>query len=164
MPRTREHSEPTRQIYASIREDIYLAAKSRAAELRLPMRRFLEEALVSAISSGGTATLDSIGETGTLAVKRTTVWDDHYIDAQASQPVGSPLDLSQDEARRVALEGFNALNESSEKFTGTRQAHQELRVQGRVGDPVDISEADAAEIAREVLSLNFSSPGEMIDG
>ena len=58
MARTREHSLPTRQIYASIREDVYLAAKSRAAELRLPMRRFIEIALANAIEADGAAPME----------------------------------------------------------------------------------------------------------
>ena len=35
----------TRQVYASIREELYIAAKSKALELRMPMREFIEHAL-----------------------------------------------------------------------------------------------------------------------
>ena len=109
MPRTREHSEPTRQLYASIREDIYLAAKSRAAQLRLPLRRFIEDALVDAIDGNNSTLNESLDENEAISTNPMTVWDDQYIGAQASQPLGSPLDLSEGEARRVALEGFGIL-------------------------------------------------------
>ena len=153
MPRKREHSDPTRQIYASIREDIYLAAKARAAELRLPMRRFLEEALVSAISGGttlGSEGRESIPET----VVKPSIWDDQYIGAQASQPIGSPLDLSDDEARRLALEAFERQDDTLESGRPDGADQTEFRVEGTVGDPVEISDDEAAELVRKALMLN----------
>ena len=49
LPRAR-NNQPTRQLYAQIREDVYLAAKARAAEMRVPLREFIESALESALS------------------------------------------------------------------------------------------------------------------
>ena len=147
MPRTREHSEPTRQIYASIREDIYLAAKTRAAELRVPMRRFIEDALSMAISPDMTASgAPSVGASSSPP----SVWDDQYIEAQARQPLGAPLDLSEEEARQVALGAFGG---------GLSAANppQEAPAPGDLGDPLDVSDEDAAKIARE--SLMFGAFG-----
>ncbi len=153
MPRTREHSDPTRQIYASIREDIYLAAKARAAELRLPMRRFLEEALVSAISDK--ATLGSEGhESIPETVVKPSIWDDQYIGTQASQPIGAPLDLSDDEARRLAREAFERQDKTFGSEGPDGADHAEFRVEGTVGDPVEISDDEAAELVRKALMLN----------
>ena len=164
MPRTREHSEPTRQLYASIREDIYLAAKSRAAQLRLPLRRFIEDALVNAIDGDSSISRESLNEQEANPIKPRTVWDDQYIGAQASQPLGSPLDLSENEARRVALEGFISLNESAGDSHSSGEQHVGIKVQGRLGDPVDLSDEDAAEYARQALAFGESPSREMIDG
>ena len=153
MPRTREHSDPTRQIYASIREDIYLAAKARAAELRLPMRRFLEEALVSAISDRATMGSEghkSIPET----VVKPSIWDDQYIGTQASQPIGAPLDLSDDEARRLAREAFERQDMTFGSEGPNGSENTDFKVEGTVGDPVEISDDEAAELVRKALMLN----------
>ena len=156
MPRTREHSEPTRQLYASIKEEIYLAAKSRAAELRLPLRRFIEDALVDAIEGGTSISKEFPNEQEASSIKPKTVWDDQYIGAQASQPLGSPLDLSENEARRVALEGFVILNESAADSYSSGEQQMGIKVQGRLGDPVDLSDEDAAEFARQALAFGES--------
>ena len=108
MPRTREHSQPTRQLYATIREDIYLAAKAKATELRLPLRRFIEDALELAIVGG--PAVQAASETPPQvapAAAQPSVWDDQYLAAQARQPLGAPVELSADEARRVALSVFS---------------------------------------------------------
>ena len=156
MPRTREHSEPTRQLYASIREDIYLAAKSRAAQLRLPLRRFIEDALVSAIDGDGSIAKEILNEQEASSIGPNTVWEDQYIGAQASQPLGSPLDLSEDEARRVALEGFIVLGESASESYSSGDQGVGIRVHGQLGDPVDLSDDDAAEFARQTLAFGKS--------
>ena len=44
MPRKKTKG-PTRQLFAAIREDIYLEAKARSAERRISMRTLLEQAL-----------------------------------------------------------------------------------------------------------------------
>lgn len=164
MPRTREHSLPTRQLYASIREDIYLAAKSRAAELRLPMRRFIEDALVNAISLGE----DGVPKYDETSLKTTprppSVWDDQYLQAQARQPLGAPLNLSEDEARRVALGAFDAASGPTEPAATALPQHLDGQAQGQVGDPVELSDEDAEQIAREALTFGISGISEESDG
>lgn len=164
MSRTREHSLPTRQLYASIREDIYLAAKSRAAELRLPMRRFIEDALVDAISLDE----DGVSKYDESLLKTTprlpSVWDDQYLQAQARQPLGAPLNLSEDEARRVALGAFHAASEPSEPAATALPQRLEGQARGRVGDPVELSDEDAEQIAREALTFSISGISEASDG
>ena len=147
MPKTREHSQPTRQLYASIREDIYLAAKIRAAELRLPMRRFIEDALEYAINPTIPDTPpDSPVDAPAMPP---SIWDDQYIDAQVRQPLGSPLALSEDEARRVALAAFSV--DARADDAGSERL--ERRAHGDVGDPVELSDEDAKKFAREALSF-----------
>ncbi len=88
---------PTRQLYAQIREDIYLAAKARAAETRVPLRVFLEEALETALGSGG----------GGESQARPSVWDDEYLAMQRRQPIGSPVELTDSEASSILLEAIS---------------------------------------------------------
>ena len=92
--------ENTRQIFASVREDLYLAAKARAAELRIPLREFVELALDLTLSGQ----LVSEAEER----KEPSVWDDEYLGMQAEQPVGSPVELTKEEAKRVAMAAFGA--------------------------------------------------------
>ena len=93
MPR-RKAQESTRQIYASVREDLYLAAKARATELRVPLREFIEMALEQSL-------------TGQVRPASTTpapsIWDDEYLKMQAQQPIGSPVELTREEAARIVL-------------------------------------------------------------
>ena len=94
MPRQKS-SVPTRQLYAQIREDLYLSAKARAAEMRVPLRTFLESALEMALT----------GEQPQAAQpQRESVWNDEYISMQSRQPVGSPVQLSQEEASAILKE------------------------------------------------------------
>ena len=88
-------TQPTRQLYAQIREDIYLAAKARAAEMRVPLREFIEDALESALN----------GDSGRAASAR-SVWDDEYLDMQLRQPLGSPVELTSDEAKAIVREAL----------------------------------------------------------
>ena len=90
-------NEKTRQIYASIREDLYLAAKARATERRIPLRAFIEHALEQVLSGNSTAPqADS------------SVWDDEYLEMQAQQPVGSPVELTKAEAETVVRAAFGS--------------------------------------------------------
>ena len=91
MPRQKS-SVPTRQLYAQIREDLYLSAKARAAEMRVPLRTFLESALEMALNGEQPRTANSQSE---------SVWNDEYIAMQRRQPVGSPVQLSQEEASAI---------------------------------------------------------------
>ena len=158
MPRTREHSQPTRQLYATIREDIYLAAKAKATELRLPLRRFIEDALELAIAGGAAAQAPSEMPPQTASLAQPSVWDDQYLAAQARQPLGAPVELSADEARRVALSVFqvdsppDALRRSEPRsMWAEERLHRQA--QQSVGDPVELSDEDAAKIARAAFSL-----------
>ena len=90
----------TRQIYASVREEIYLAAKARAAELRVPLRQFIEIALENQLTVGKEELEDSDHAD---ELSRTSVWADEYLDMQAKQPIGSPVELTEEEAIRVIL-------------------------------------------------------------
>ena len=99
MPR-RKAQESTRQIYASVREDLYLAAKARATELRMPLREFVEMALDLALSRPD--------QPSPSPVSAPSVWDDEYLRMQAEQPVGSPVELSKEEAQRVIKAAFGS--------------------------------------------------------
>ena len=92
--------ENTRQIFASVREDLYLAAKARAAELRIPLREFVELALDLTLSGQVVSEAEER--------KEPSVWDDEYLGMQAEQPVGSPVELTKEEAKRVAMATFGA--------------------------------------------------------
>ena len=157
MPRTREHSQPTRQLYATIREDIYLAAKAKATELRLPLRRFIEDALELAIAGGAAAQAASETPPQAASPAQPSVWDDQYLAAQARQPLGAPVELSADEARRVALSVFQTGNTPDPPRNAPRSMWADERLhrqaQQSVGDPVELSDEDAAKIARAAFSL-----------
>lgn len=95
---------PSRQLFAKINEDVYLAAKSRAAQQRISMRALLENALTLYLSSDSPEipNLESLELSG----NKSTVWDDEYLRMQAERPIGSPLELSEEEAKDVARRAF----------------------------------------------------------
>ena len=97
MPR-RKNEGPTRQIFANIREDIYIKAKSKAAERRLSMRDILEESL--------SLYLDIPNREDDMVESKDSVWGDTNISSQVSEPLGSPVDVSEEDARRIAREAF----------------------------------------------------------
>ena len=99
MPRQKQEG-PTRQLYAAIREDLYLAAKTKSTELRIPLREFLERAIELALN----------GDARPVNVQQTsarTIWNDEYIVMQADQPIGSPVELTDEEARAIAKDAFD---------------------------------------------------------
>lgn len=96
MPREK-NTQPTRQLYAQIREDIYLASKARAAEMRVPLREFIEDALESALN----------GENPRTDEPR-SVWDDEYLGMQLRQPLGSPVELTTEEAKAIVREALQS--------------------------------------------------------
>ena len=95
----------TRQIYASVREDLYLAAKARATELRIPLRKFLEEALELALAGEGRAV--SSAEVEGRPSRQPSIWEDEYVRMQSQQAVGSPVELSEDEAKQLIRQSFS---------------------------------------------------------
>ena len=97
----KKSDEPTRQIFANIREDIYILVKSKSAEDRLSMREILEKSLLMYLGSDM-----GVIESDSASTSSSTVWDDEYLGMQAGQPVGTPIELSEDEAKRIALEAF----------------------------------------------------------
>ena len=97
----KKSDEPTRQIFANIREDIYLLVKSKSAEDRLSMREILEKSLLMYLGSDM-----GVIESDSASTSSSTVWDDEYLGLQAGHPVGTPIALSEDEAKRIALEAF----------------------------------------------------------
>ena len=137
-----------------------MAAKTRAAELRVPMRRFIEEALESAVNPDSAAFAASIDAAAAPEPVPPSIWDDPYIDAQAHQPLGSPLDISEDEARRVALGAFGASIETEEPISSSRRQRLKHRAYGDVGDPIDLSDEGAAQFLRDAFSFGAFGSSE----
>ena len=98
MPRQKQEG-PTRQLYAAIREALYLAAKTKSTELRIPLREFLERAIELALDRDARPV--SMQQTSVR-----TIWNDEYIVMQANQPIGSPVELTDEEARAIAKDAF----------------------------------------------------------
>ena len=113
MPKKRLE-ENTRQLYASIREDIYLAAKSRATALRMPLREFIEYALELALTEEPPEATRALPRT---AVRR-TIWDDDFLKQQTEQPVGSEVELSREEAERVVRASFGSAGQRKDSSGG----------------------------------------------
>ena len=93
-----ENDNKTRQIFASVREDLYLAAKARATELRIPLREFIEQALELSLSRRSRNTQ-----------AEPSIWDDDYLRMQAEQAIGSPVELTGEEAERVVRAAFGSV-------------------------------------------------------
>ena len=74
------------------------------------------------------------------------------------------MNLSQDEARRVVLEAFEISVESAGAPPPVGPRRIESEAQGRVGDPIELSDEDAEEIAREALLFGISRVSEADDG
>lgn len=129
-----------------------MAAKAKATELRLPLRRFIEDALEAAIRGGVVGQTPS--DTPQLldaTPAQPSVWDDQYIVAQARQPLGAPLELSEDEARRVALSAFDAAVPPAQSVSVWEQERLYRQTQRDVGAPVDLPDEDAAQVLRAAL-------------
>ena len=91
---------PIRQLFASVREDIYLLAKATAAEKRISMRVLLEESLEMYLGvSGSPSTPEEVAEDS-------SIWNDEYLKIQSERPVGTPVELSAKEAKKIAREAF----------------------------------------------------------
>ena len=96
MP-TAKREGRSRQIYASIREDLYLAAKARATELRIQLRKLVELALERTLTNE-----ENVADVDMSP----SIWDDEYLRMQAEQPLGSPIELTREEAGKVLKNGF----------------------------------------------------------
>ncbi|MDP7627472.1 MAG: hypothetical protein QF530_06110 [SAR202 cluster bacterium] len=92
---------PTRQLFATIREDIYLLAKAKSAENRLSMRSLLEQALLLYLE-----VKDEIHREEVESDESRSVWEDEYLGMQADRPMGTPVELSDEEAKKIAKEAF----------------------------------------------------------
>lgn len=90
----------TRQLFASIEEGLYLSAKSRAAELRIPMRVFIERALELALELDNTPSNHGNHD-------KHPIWKDEYLKIQSQQPIGSPVELTSDEATSIISATFD---------------------------------------------------------
>lgn len=95
----RKNEGPTRQIFANIREDIYIKAKSKAAEQRLSMRDILENSLSLYLNISNESNAN-------LGDSENSIWNESSISTQVDAPIGSPLDISEEDARRIAREAF----------------------------------------------------------
>ena len=92
-----KNPQPTRQLFAKIREDVYLDAKAKSAELRVPLREFLENALISALRDDAPPPTAADSQ----PPPRRSIWDDEYISMQSRQPIGSPVELTSEEASEI---------------------------------------------------------------
>lgn len=101
MPREK-NPQPTRQLFAKIREDVYLDAKAKSAELRVPLREFLENALIAALRDEP----DASPPADPQLPRRRSIWDDEYISMQSRQPIGSPIELTDEEAVEILQEAL----------------------------------------------------------
>lgn len=111
----------TRQIYASIREDLYLAAKNRATELRIPLREFVELAIAFTLKKDSTTSVDS---------EASSIWNDEYLNIQSQQPLGSPVELTREEAKKVVVDSFKQ-EDTKHNFTKNDTAdNQDLDITG----------------------------------
>jgi hypothetical protein len=96
----------TRQVYASIREELYMAAKSKALELRMPMREFIEHALEETLNlKDDFAPIPNALENDD-AKGKISLWDDPYLNMQSSQPIGAPVELTAEESIKVLRQSF----------------------------------------------------------
>ena len=95
-----EEKTPTRQLFAKIREDVYLDAKAKSAELRVPLREFLENALISALRDEPASAPPQPPR---------SIWeDDEYLSMQSRQPFGSPIELTEEEATAILQDAIKS--------------------------------------------------------
>ena len=96
----KQHKDGTRQIYASIQEDLYLSAKARATELRIPLREFIELALEQALGRPDVRASDS-SQDG-------SPWETENLKSLLSQPSGAPISLTPQEAEAIVRGAFGS--------------------------------------------------------
>ncbi|MGH2541200.1 MAG: hypothetical protein ACRDIB_00290 [Ardenticatenaceae bacterium] len=106
MPRQRPE-ENTRQLFAAVREDLYLAAKARASELRLPLREFIEYAIELALVEGASTEGKHGPSVAPRIIVPRTLWDtDDVFREQVQLPVGAEVELSIEDAERAVRAVF----------------------------------------------------------
>ena len=94
-----DNTNKTRQIFAIVSEDIYLASKAKATELRLPLRKFIELALEKALNFNSN---DSINQqVDSTEPENKSIWQDEYLKMQLQQPIGAPIELTDEEASKI---------------------------------------------------------------
>ena len=89
----------TKLIASALPRGPQITEISKSAELRIPLREFLERAIELALN----------GDARPVNVQQTsvrTIWNDEYIVMQADQPIGSPVELTDEEARAIAKDAF----------------------------------------------------------
>ena len=94
-----DNTKKTRQIFAIVSEDIYLASKAKATELRLPLRKFIELALEKALNFNSNETVNQ--EEDSNQPENRSIWEDEYLKMQLHQPIGSPIELTEEEANKI---------------------------------------------------------------
>ena len=94
-----DNTKKTRQIFAIVSEDIYLASKAKATELRLPLRKFIELALEKALNFNSNDTINQ--EVDSNQPENRSIWEDEYLKMQLQQPIGSPIELTEEEANKI---------------------------------------------------------------
>ncbi len=72
--------------------------------------------------------------------------------------------MSEPEARRVALGAFEYAGEFEEIPAPSAPDRLQSHATGYVGDPVELSDEDAAQIARDVLMFGSRDGSEARDG
>ena len=102
MPR-KKNEGPTRQLFAKINEEIYLHAKAKSAESRMSMREILEDSLELYLGKNPSA---ASAPMNTETTTQESIWQDEYLNRQADRPVGSPIELSEEEAKEIARKAF----------------------------------------------------------
>ena len=107
MPKEK-NPQPTRQLFAKIREDVYLDAKAKSAELRVPLREFLENALISALRDE-----PADPPQPPPAAPPRSIWDDEYLSMQSRQPFGSPVELTGEEAAAILQDAIKPASDKS---------------------------------------------------
>ena len=96
-------------MFANIDEELYLNLKSKAATDRLSIREILELALASylELDQGQYGVQQFEGDKG-------NIWeDDEYLAMQAERPLGSPVELTSEEAKGLRWRDFNGTNTES---------------------------------------------------
>ncbi len=153
MPKEKE-SQPTRQLYAKIREDVYLDAKAKSAELRVSMREFIENALIGALSEEPPPPV----ETKTVDSQvRSSVLDDVYLDVRASSAeFRLPLREFIENALISALSGEPPPPVDMKTARHTQRSvwdDEYLSMQNRqpMGSRVELTSEEAAAILRDAL-------------